>query len=354
MIDKLDVGVSSRAPYRNSFSKLLNIAQSPEWRKKTWTDGGHYRSRIDLREVSGWTMPVILHVGNKHDNKAPDKVELIETGTMTLREMKDTLHEMYEFAPDDGRVMRLDLASDVEGTPVEWFRENTYVAMKQTHRAWLEMSSRRAQTIYAGQKPRQLRIYDKTGHRAYIMQREVRRLPRELRDLSFSFEKRWGYPQSKIITRIERQMGAKEPERMGFEHLFDLKDLLIISNDGYKTIRGFDPFTRLTFPGDIAGPDYEAYRGDLHRALFKRSMRPADRLAVERLVEYAREHGIQNARDHLYNLCAGHGDQRQRFYRAWNKYKSFVMATVGGDEEGTNRESVLRAYSRSIHHQLAA
>lgn len=356
-IDKLDVGISRKASYRNSFAKLIEISQSPEWRAKAVTDGGHYRQRIDMREVSGGELPVIVHFGNKHDSKADDKVELIETGGQTLRQMKETISEMYIFPPDDARVMRLDLCSDVEGTPVEWFRENTYVAMKQTHRMWHEVSSRRAQSIYAGQKPRQFRIYDKTGHRAYLLAKENRRCPRELRHIAMGFEQRWGYPQSTIISRVERQMGGGEPERMGLKHLHDMQDLLILSGDGYKTFRGFDPFTRLTFAADIAGPDCDRFRASLHRALYKSSMRPSDRLAVERLVEYAAQHGMTNTREHLYNLCAGKGDagaQRQRFYRVWNKYKVFLFAEMGGSEEGTTRGSVLRSYSRSIHHQLAA
>lgn len=345
MIDKLDVGISSKAPYRRSFAKLIAISESPEWRDKVWRDGGHYRRRGDLREVSGGELPVILHIGNKHDWKADDKVELIETGILKMSEMKETIESMYQFEPGDSRVIRLDLCSDIETTPVEWFRNNTYFSHKQTHRTipFSEISSRRAQTIIAGIKPRQIRIYDKTGHREYLLARETRSMKRGDRLEAFggtfekpgsmSFEQRWGYAREKTVTRIERQMGGGEPKILQLDRVGNLDRLAF----------GFDPFERIIFSADVARVDYG------------RSMKPEHRLAVDQLRAVASIDGIANARDHLFSICTGRSAEgrRRQFYRLWDRYKSFIVPIVGG-EEGTSRAAVLRSFSRSINQQLAA
>lgn len=345
MIDKLDVGISSKAPYRRSFAKLMAISESPEWRDKVWRDGGHYRRRGDLREVSGGELPVILHIGNKHDWKADDKVELVETGILKMSDMRDTIETMYQFEPGESRVIRLDLCSDIEKTPVEWFRNNTYFSHKQNHRTvpFSEMSSRRAQTIYAGQKPRQIRIYDKTGHRAYLLARETRSIKRWDRIEAFggtpekpgsmTFEQRWKYSPDTIVTRIERQMGGGEPKVCGLDRMGNLDRLAF----------GYDPFERIIFSADLATPDYG------------RRMKPEQRLALDQLRAIAGKDGIANARDHLFAMCTGRSAEgrRRQFYRLWDRYKSFVIPACGGDE-GTSRAAVLRSFSRSINQQLAA
>lgn len=368
MIDKLDMGVDRRAPWTREFGKVLEIADSPEWREKTTRDGGHYRKRIDLREVSGGELPVIVHMHNRHDWKADDKIELIETGGMSLRAMRETVSSMYHFPAELCTVMRLDLASDVEGTPVHWFREHTYIAMKQKQQSWMEQGSRTAQTIYAGIKPSQIRIYDKTGHRQFLLNRELRRMTREerqhvagveLRDPNFAaicFERRWGYPRDRIITRVERQLGGGEPSRV-FSPLEiegakrrraqvgDLEKLILGFDPQGKTI-GFDPFDRIVFAADAAEPQ------------FGKKWRPEDKIAVLYLIDYAKRWGIENMRVYLRDLCRPDSlrnfavNHRGRFYRAWRKYGPHILSAIG--EGGSTRATVLQSYSRSIYKQLAA
>jgi hypothetical protein len=310
----------------------MALSETPEWYGKVWRDGGHYRRRGDLREVSGGELPVILHIGNKHDSKADDKIELIETGPMRLSEMKDVIADMYQFAPDQSRVMRLDLCSDIEGTSVDWFRQNTYFRFKQTERKWMEVetSSRRAQTIVSGQKPRQNRIYDKTAHRQMLLASERRKMTREERPFCQSFEQRWGYPETRMITRIERQYGGGEPKEVGFERVRDLEKLAF----------GYDPFHNLVFM-----PPRPSRRIE--------SLRPKDRIMLDYLTYLIKVDGLTNARDYVWSICRAktREGRRSQFYRLWRQCQRILgQATV----EGSSREGLLLSFNRSIQRQLAA
>jgi hypothetical protein len=327
LIDKLDLGVNNRADYTRAFSKVLSIADRPEWRDKVWKQGGHFRRRGDLREVSGGELPVILHMGNLHDRKADNKVELIETGKMGIQEMRDTVESMFVVPADECRVLRLDCAADIKGTPVEWFRQRTYVAGKQNRRAWLEceLGSRQAHTLTAGVKPRQLRIYDKTGHRAALLASELRKMTRQEREFGMTFEKRWGYPQSQKITRVERQLGGGEPKTRGYGKM------------GYlNALAGFDPFEQIVFPSDL-----EYTPGKLTD--------PRDYYTALALRQHAEWDGIENMWDALRQNCVSDW----QFYKLKKRYKAFILCSAE-EETGTSRQAVRAAFVESLSVQLAA
>jgi hypothetical protein len=339
MIDKLDLGIPISAPYTRSFSNILTIADSPEWSKSTKAGGAHYRRRTDLRELSGGELPVILHRGNMHNSRADDKVELIETAKYKLGDMKEIVRSMYVFPPDDGRVLRLDAAADVQGTSVDWFRQHTYPQFKQTHRAWLvqEISQRRAQTLLSGVKPRQLRIYDKTGHRAAMLDAEVRRMSRAERVAAFggtmekpeamTFKQRWGYDKSCIVTRVERQMGGGEPKTLGYDRI---GNLFRLSFD--------DPFERMIFPEDAGAVELSALKD------------PRDRIVAECLRAKARADGVTNARDYLGSVCRHRS--RFTFYRLWRVYRPYVQAN--GEEVGLTHADLRKSFLSTLEWQLAA
>jgi hypothetical protein len=327
LIDKLDLGVNNRAQYTRSFSKVLSISERPEWRDKVWKQGGHFRRRGDLREVSGGELPVILHMDNLHNRKAPNKVELIETGKLKLAEMGELVESMFLVDADESKVMRLDTAADIRSTPVEWFREHTYVALKQSQQAWVhcEMSMRRAQTLIAGKKPRQIRIYDKTGHRAAMLASERRKMTKEEREYAMSFEDRWGYPQSQIVTRVERQLGGGEPTTRGYGKM------------GYlRALANFDPFERIVFPSDLV------YNPGTFRD-------PRDLYTACSLREQAERDGVENMWMSLRANCVS----PWQFRKLRNRYRAFILCSAE-NETGTTRQAVHAAYVESLRLQLAA
>jgi hypothetical protein len=324
LIDKLDTAIHRQAEYTKNFVKVVELSYTPEWRGKVWTNGGHYQRRGDFREISGGELPVILHQHNMHDYKADDKIELIETGILTLAEMNETVRSIYKVEPLENRVMRLDLAADTQAVSVDWFRTNTYVHRKQEARAWMEcdLSARRAQTLMSGKKPNQLRIYDKTGHRKVLLARELRRMTKEERPFAMAFEERWGYDPGTMITRVERQIGGAGVGRFGFTRVGNLYKLSFT-----------DPFEQICFAEDVPAERRE------------RRLTLKDKIIIDHLKEMASSKGLQHTRDYMFAASKN----RCQFYRAWDKYKGFVMEL--GDENMT-REKLHEAFLSSVEAQL--
>jgi hypothetical protein len=317
--------------YTRNFARLVELSHTPEWAGKVWRDGGHYDRRGDFRAISGGELPVILHQGNRHDRKAGDKVELVETGPMSVLDMTATIQQLYKIDAQEQRVMRLDLAADTEDVTVSWYRNNTYARSKQTMREWAvqSISSRRAETLTAGNKPSQLRIYDKTGHRKVLLASELRKLSKEDKSLGMSFEQRWGYSPDKIVTRVERQIGGKSAiERFGYTKVGNLYSL-----------DKADPFSQIVFPGT------NVFSWPLSGVL--RSLPPEQQITAEFLRKLAISDGVTNAKNHLFRMCK----HRTQFYRLWKRYEQFVMP-LEQQEKPATRESVHTAFLHSMSRQL--
>jgi hypothetical protein len=323
LIDKLDCAVPRIAEYTREFANLVNISMSPEWHGKVWREGGIYARRGDFREVSGGELPVIVHQNNRYDKKAGDKVELIETGSMTVGEMAQTISRVYAVDPIESRIMRLDLAADVEGVSVSWFRDHTEFRAKQTNREWSMQSitQRRAQTLYSGVKPHQLRIYDKTAHREKLYASELRKATKEERAHMLSFDERWGHPASKLITRVERQIGGAEVEKFGYCRVGHLAE-----------VYNADPFLQIVFPE-------ERKRGRIKR------FSPEDRVGIDWMRDRVARDGVVNAKALLREYCGS----RWGFYRRWNRWQEFVMQEAS---EKVTRADLLESFRVSTLAQL--
>ena len=65
-------------------------------------------------------------------NKSGDhKIELYDVGTKTKSEILREISEIFDFDPLDAGVMRIDLAVDIHGVPLKWFRESVRVMHKR-------------------------------------------------------------------------------------------------------------------------------------------------------------------------------------------------------------------------------
>lgn len=301
----MDVGTPRGVEYTRNFARIVQLSHTPEWSNKVWRAGGKtYDRRGDFREISDGELPVIIHQGNRFNRKAGDKVELIETGPMTVLDMVSIVQSLYQADALEHTVMRLDLAADVPGLPVQWWRNNTYVGSKQVMREWAvaNVSSRRAETLTAGNKPNQIRIYDKTRHRRVLLNKELRRLSKADRHLGMSFEDRWGYSETDVVTRVERQIGGKSAlERFGFTKVGYL----------YK-VDDAEPFNRMVFPRY----NEKMLKGE---DAFVR-LNPEQRVMANYLRGIVERDGLTHARNHLFNMCK----QRTQFYRLWKRYRPLI------------------------------
>jgi hypothetical protein len=336
MIDKLDTGLPEGATFTRSFSRLVEMSHRPEWHNKVWRAGGHYEKRGDFREITNGELPVILHHINKHDRHAGDKLEIVEAGILSVPQMAAIQEAVFAVPASGNRIMRIDLAADLEGVPVQWFRDHTEFRGKQVCREWSgnQVSSRRAETLTAGQKPNQIRIYDKTGHRMSLTMGNLRRMTRDdraavmagdLKGYALAFEEMWGYPCTRTVTRIERQVGGGGPKRMGLENVEQLGKLAFI-----------DPFTQIVLPEDAA-----------HMRPLKWMKNPLNRIVAEVLSEMAKRDGIVNTWNYLYRQC----NSKTTFYRLRNQYREIVLAS---EQDLVSRKLLHGNFLQTVNQQLRA
>jgi len=171
----------------------------------------HYFYACDLR-IYG--VNAILYFRNRRSGE--HKLEIISTGTMAFSQILSEIGNVFEVNPLKLEIMRIDLAVDMPHYSVEWFRHNVRVAQKRyTSEFDLAVSERKqCETLYFGQRPNLLRIYDKTAERRVRYKQLVRKWKSD--NPVPSFQERYGHPDDAIITRVERQYGGgRVPKAIG-------------------------------------------------------------------------------------------------------------------------------------------
>jgi hypothetical protein len=167
------------------------------------------------------------------------KIEIIDAGEKTLLEIAGIITQLFDVDPWTLGVMRTDLAADLEGVSVPWFKDHSFVNRKQfssriekSHEKELQfvgMGNAVAQTIYAGKRPCLIRIYNKLAEwRVQWHKREIqcKRFNDRMEGLEMSEEQKHhgrlipptfveycsarGYQvhEGSVLTRIERQIGG--------------------------------------------------------------------------------------------------------------------------------------------------
>lgn len=240
LIDKADFRVPGPLPFTKEFARVYSSAASlpSEQANRVWKKSKFYAKAGDF---TSFGYPVMLHMECTMTKKRNHKLEILQTGDKTLGEMRDICEAIFEGTPDNWGILRADLTADAEGVEVDWFKQHTYVLGKQVRRElgqiipipYLALSKGVAETIYAGVKPNQIRIYNKTQERVVrhgrMMRAAVRKFERDCLEGKVvempklqSFEEVYGYDPSKIITRVERQLSGTDLEKVNlttFERL---------------------------------------------------------------------------------------------------------------------------------------
>jgi hypothetical protein len=244
LIDKLDLRIPGAVPFTPQFSDVYAATSRDE---KRWRKSNHY-VRVASFEDCGYEM--LLHMGCTVTKEPLHKLEILRAGDKTLPEMRELAGRVFATDPDELGIMRVDLTADIEGVPVDFFKRHTVVRLKQTRREHFHVdpgqtvSKAVAETIYAGVKPNQIRIYDKTGERRMQYQkycarfaRESARLPESAEVQATTFEEMYGHGMYDVITRVERQVAARDVEKMGLRTLRALR----------MHADTLDPFARMVF-----------------------------------------------------------------------------------------------------------
>jgi hypothetical protein len=234
VLDKVDLRVPEGAPFGQAISEAareLRMGPAPPFRASRF-----YQYVADLREF--FRIDAVLHLNYRYGVHA-HKIEIIDAGKKSVDEIADICCQLFEVDPWRLEVMRIDLAADVEGAPVRWFRDHARVERKQFSSRieksmdqeveFVGMGTAQAQTLYAGKRPNLIRIYDKIAE----WNRQVRKLATACRrfnagmtDLEMTPEQKYfgarvppsleefcraegyEYKEGSILTRIEQQIGG--------------------------------------------------------------------------------------------------------------------------------------------------
>lgn len=247
MIDKLDLRIPEFAPPGSVLaSPVEELKRHPVPFFRT---SKHYQYVCDLREQ--FDIDAVVHLYLRH-GRPNHKIEIIDAGEKTLAEIAGIVTQLFVVDPWTLEVMRTDLAADIEGVSVPWFKDHSYVDRKQfssrieksygKELQFIVMGSAVAQTIYAGKRPCLIRIYDKLAEWRMQLRKietQYKRFNDRMRGLEMSEEQRYfgrliaptfaeycsahghRFSEGSKLTRIERQIGGNRipPEYATLGHL---------------------------------------------------------------------------------------------------------------------------------------
>jgi hypothetical protein len=228
MIDKADIRIPSRVPLADRFSWI-----GEQLRRTGSVDrcppSQHYRAVVDLRREG---LSALLHAGLKHGPAANHKLEIVDAGEMSYRGILRTVEAIFPVDPRPLEIIRIDLCADVYGITVGWFVNSARVLRKRFGANVGTLDFQRmgrvgVETAYFGRRPNCFRIYDKIAERRSVyakLSRKFRRLERIREHLAEtspeivrngprdkqlpSFEQWSGLDETRMCTRVERQIGG--------------------------------------------------------------------------------------------------------------------------------------------------
>ena len=234
MIDKLDVRVPGQTPFARELQKIIECLRHGAVGPVRPTR--FYRYSGDLRESHD--IDAILHLENKFGNGS-HKIEVIDAGKKSLAEMQEIFSRIFKIDPGSLEVMRVDLAADIPGIPVAWFRENACFRYKrfasriekadETEFEFISMGSAVSESLYAGRRPNCMRIYNKIEewrNQWKKHKRNCERFNEGMKKFEMTEEQKYygmrvppsferfcelegcEYIDGMVLTRVERQIGG--------------------------------------------------------------------------------------------------------------------------------------------------
>lgn len=328
MFDTVHLEAPRLVGYSINFSRIAHDLDRLEAAGKGggWRRGGSNSPYLRTANLEPYGIPILVHQQPRWNLKGGDKIEYLGAGKMRVSEMVAAAHEVYKFDIAEASILRLDCTADVKDVPVGWFYKHTRVRRKIVGRAygtWSKHNRSIAETVYAGQKPNQLRIYDKTAERMWRLGRERMKLPKAERG-GLTYEGLYGMSRDLQLTRVENQMGARSPEK-----IFGCKYFGEMAMMASKPV-----FQNMVFP-ETARPNLKGLRGkDAMTALY--------------LLSYRDEHGLAGALNEFKRHVS-----KANYYRDIKKFEAILHGSPG-PEAGITLAALTQEYRTSSLVQLAA
>jgi hypothetical protein len=247
VLDKVDVRIPDFAQPGPAIAEAL--AQLKEHPIPPFRPTRFYKYACDCREP--FDVDAVVHLELRH-GRPTHKVEIVDAGKKSVAQMAEIVAKLFDVDPFGLGLMRVDLAADVEGVPVQWFRDHAHVNRKQfssriekSHELEVQfvgMGNAIAQTLYAGKRPNLVRIYNKLAEwfaQLSRLENQSKRFNKRMEGIEMSPEQDYygrripptfreycrmegyQYQPGSILTRIERQIGGGRipPELATFNDL---------------------------------------------------------------------------------------------------------------------------------------
>jgi hypothetical protein len=323
VIDKADLRVPQNVPFTRQFQKIYDA--SVRAKNSPWKSSDLFVSTADMREYG---YDVRLHLCSTKTKKPIHKVEIYDTGGKSFNEMHRLPASIFECDPNLLGLMRVDLCADIHGVDVGYFKRHTLIKHKQTHREfgvvlpYQTIRKGKAETLYAGVKPLQYRVYNKSQERLVRWRWMARQLRRQFPAMEpISYEALYGHSENEIITRVERQAAGR-----------DLQKLELLTFGDLQKTPFLDPFKSVVFlEADHGEPSMEEHGFSRWTAgMYLRHMVEEDGLAATR--GWMKEKLGRNV------------------YREWKIYESFLH--IPDYSPCIDSAGLLKAYKESVIAQI--
>lgn len=323
VIDKADLRVARNVPFTRGFHEVYEASQRGE--RSPWSRSQYFASTADLRAFG---YDARLHMYSTLTPEPIHKLEIYDAGDKSLAEMRQLCSSIFDTDPDCLGLMRVDLCADIHGVEVGWFKRHTIIQSKQTNRElggvlpYMTIRKGRAETLYAGAKPNQYRFYNKSAERMVRWRWYARQLARRAPDLvPTPYDVLYGHSQNAIITRVERQIAARDLQRLDLTTFASLKSVPALS-----------PFEKVVFyEASSREPSIEEYG----------FMRWTSGMYLRQMVCD-------------YGLAATRGWMREQLgrglYREWKRLEPFLC--VPEEAIGLHSEGLRRAFQSSVTRQI--
>jgi len=317
VIDKVEVRVPQGADFRPAFQFLAR--DFPHAHHCGYVRPGRfYTGVIDLRPFG---LDAILHAGYKFRERKDHKLELLQTGKKSLREMASVISSVFDVAPAELPLMRADFASDLYGVPVLLLHSSLRVKYKRIsdERGELDyeiVGDRKIEYLRFGKAPNCVRAYDKPAE-CKARWRDILKSVSPDADKP-TFEQTFGFSEHTVLSRVERQAGGgRLPEQCNtFGKLYQADK--------------FNPFANIEIvPAGIPLPDPSEYE-------------PSETIKILGTDALIRRVGLQNARA----LLNRDGNAKRRL----GPYMAYVESCR--DSPKLSQEQIQETYRQSVLKQI--
>jgi hypothetical protein len=320
VIDKLDLRLPIDARLSDEVRGYVRMVEN-----QGYGHSQHYQSVTDLRPMG---IDAILHKGLRRQGTGytgSHKLEILDAGWKSYSDWQRVIRCVTNAPMDHLGIMRLDTCADLIGTPVAWFLGKMRVKFKRTGRnigdsKWQAISNRSIETLTAGKRPNFVRVYDKVQERLQDYRKSQRRSKGT--PLTKSFEELNGFPETAIVTRVERQHKSRGVPR-----------LLATFGDLHKAA-DYNPFTTLEIT-DAVAPDDLLLRDDLSARQYLEGIGA---------VTLQQKWGLQT-------FARWHNAKSNGNFARFKRDRPYLFATV---ESGKMQDRLFNEYRTSTTQQLAA